>query len=269
MHPMHPMLHIAVQAARAAGRVLLQHMDRPDTLNIRQKNKNDFVSEVDRMAEEAIIATIRRHYPDHGFLAEESGKHNPDSDFIWIIDPLDGTTNYLRGIPQFSVSIAFKERGRLSQAVVYDPAKEELFSAGRGVGSQLNGRRLRVTQRRALDGALFATGFPFRQPALYKSYMGMFTKLVGETGDVRRQASAALDLAYVAAGRLDGFWELALHEWDIAAGVLLVQEAGGLIGDPGGGHSHLRTGHILAANPKLYAAAVRKIGDDFRRLKPH
>ena len=192
---MHPMLHIAVQAARAAGRVMLQHMDRLDTLNIRQKDKNDFVSEVDRMAEQVIIDTIRRHYPDHGFLAEESGKRNLDRDFIWVIDPLDGTTNYLRGIPQFSVSIALKERGRLSQAVVYDPAKEELFSAGRGSGAQLNGRRLRVTQQRTLDGALFATGFPFRRPALHEPYMGMSTKLVGETGDVRRQASAALNLA--------------------------------------------------------------------------
>ena len=258
---MHPMLNIAVQAARAAGRVIVQHMDRVDTLNIEEKNKNDFVSEVDRMAEHAIIDVIRHLYPDHGFHAEESGKARTDSDFIWVIDPLDGTTNFLRGIPQFSVSIALKERGRLSQGVVYDPTKEELFTAGRGNGAQLNGRRLRVSQRRELNGALFATGFPFRHPQLRARHMGMLTKLLEETGDIRRQASAALDLAYVAAGRLDGFMELALNEWDIAAGALLIQEAGGLVGDPNGGHTHMDSGHILAANAKLFAATVKKLGN--------
>ena len=264
---MHPMLTIAVQAARAAGRVILQHMDRLDTLDIQEKSKNDFVSEVDHMAEQAIIGTIRRLYPDHGFLAEESGVTKTDGDYVWIIDPLDGTNNFLRGIPQFSVSIALRERGRLAQAVIYDPAKEELFTAGRGNGAQLNGRRLRVSSRRHLSGALFATGFPFRHPRLREPHMTMLTRLVEETGDIRRQASAALDLAYVAAGRLDGFVELALNEWDIAAGVLLVQEAGGLVGDPDGGHTHLESGHVLAANAKLFAAAAKKLGGGYAALR--
>jgi len=257
--PMQPMLHIAVRAARSAGRILLRFFDRVDTLSVSNKGMNDFVSEVDRSAEEVIIREIQSKYPHHAILAEESGLHQGQEEFQWIIDPLDGTTNYLHGFPQFSVSIALRYRGRLEQAVVYDPLREELFTASRGYGAQLNDRRLRVSARRGLEGALLGTGFPFRDQRYLDLYLEMFKVLVKQTAGIRRPGSAALDFAYVAAGRLDGFWELGLSPWDMAAGALLIREAGGMITDIGGGERYLETGNAVAGNPKVHAAILREI----------
>ena len=257
---MHPMLNIAVKAARAAGNIIARHVDRIDTLNIQSKERNDFVSEVDHMAEQEIIRVIKRAYPNHGFLAEESGAQG-DSEYTWVIDPLDGTTNFLYGFPQFAVSIALKHGDRIEQGVVYDPVKQELFAATRGGGATLNNRRIRVTQRPGLDGALLGTGIPFRKHQNLDKYLETMKVLLPGTAGVRRAGSAALDLAYVAAGRLDGFWEFGLNEWDMAAGVLLVQEAGGLIGEPNGGKNHLKSGDIVAGSPKVY-------NDMLEALKP-
>ncbi len=255
---MHPMLNIAVRAARSAGRILLRYLEHTDGIAVTDKRRNDFVSEIDRSAEEAIIRELRSKYPDHAILAEESGERQ-GSDFQWVIDPLDGTTNYLHGFPQFSVSIALKYRNRLEQAVVYDPLREELFTASRGQGAQLNDRRLRVTDRPSLEGALIGTGFPFRNHSLLDTYLGMFKVVLQNTAGIRRPGSAALDIAYVAAGRLDGFWELGLAQWDIAAGALLVSEAGGMVSDLAGGDRYLKTGNVIAGNLKVHQAMVAKL----------
>ena len=252
---MHPMLNIAVKAARAAGNVIARHVDRIDTLNIQTKERNDFVSEVDHMAEQEIIRVIKRAYPNHGFLAEESGAQG-DSEFTWIIDPLDGTTNFLYGFPQFAVSIALQHGDRIEQGVVYDPVKQELFTATRGGGATLNNRRIRVTQRAGLEGALLGTGIPFRKHQDLERYLETMKVLLPGTAGVRRAGSAALDLAYVAAGRLDGFWEFGLHPWDMAAGILLIQEAGGMIGEPNGNKDYLRSGDVVAGSPKVYKAMI-------------
>jgi myo-inositol-1(or 4)-monophosphatase len=255
---MNPMVTIAVRAARDAGRILTRHIDRVDTLTIVDKGKNEFVSEVDRSAEQAIIAVLKEKYPHHAILAEESGSQGK-SDFQWIIDPLDGTTNYLHGIPQYAISIALKVKGRLELGVVYDPAKEEMYTASRGEGAQLNGRRLRVSNRKDLRGALLGTGIPYRDFRYSKHYLGMLNDLMAETSGVRRPGCAALDLAYVASGRFDGFWELGLAQWDIAAGVLLIREAGGLVTDIAGGENFLQSGNIIAAGPKVHNAMLRAI----------
>ncbi len=255
---MHPMLNIATRAARAAGRILLRYFERTDQIAVTSKSRNDFVSEVDRAAEEAIITELRNRYPDHAILAEESGEHQ-GSDFQWVIDPLDGTTNYLHGFPQFSVSIALKYRNRLEQAVVYDPLREEMFTASRGQGAHLNDRRLRVTARNSLEGALIGTGFPFRDHRHLDAYLAMLKAMIEDTAGIRRPGSAALDVAYVAAGRLDGFWELGLAQWDFAAGALLVEEAGGVVTDLAGGNRHLETGNIIAGNIKIHQAMVARL----------
>jgi myo-inositol-1(or 4)-monophosphatase len=255
---MHPIINIAVRAARAAGNVLLRYYDRIDSLTITSKGKNEFVSEVDRAAEEVIIDTLRKAYPDHAILAEESG-HTDGNDFQWVIDPLDGTTNYLHGFPQFSVSIALKHKGVLEHGVVYDPLREEMFTASRGSGALLNDRRIRVTGRKGLDGALIGTGFPYREHSNLEAYLGMFRELIQKTAGIRRPGSAALDLAYVAAGRLDGFWEMDLSEWDIAAGALLIREAGGTITDIRGGDRHLESGNLIAGGIKVHAALLQAI----------
>ncbi len=257
---LHPMLNIAIRAARAAGDRIVRYLDRLPDLTVSEKDRNDYVSEVDREAEQAIIRILRKAYPDHAILAEESGGQGAESaEYRWIIDPLDGTTNFLHGFPQFAVSIALQRRGRLEQAVVYDPMRQELFTATRGAGAQLNNRRIRVAQRPGLDGALLGTGFPFKHHEHLDAYLGMFRDLLVATAGIRRPGSAALDLAYVAAGRFDGFWEIDLNIWDIAAGVLLIQEAGGIVGDLTGGHRFLETGNIVAGNPRVFAAMVRKI----------
>lgn len=266
---MQAMLNIAIRAARAGGTVIARSMDRLDQLTVSNKAQNDFVSEVDIRAEQAIIETIHKSYPNHAILAEESGKHTGQEEYVWIIDPLDGTTNFLHGFPQFAVSIAVKHKTRLMHAVVYDPTRQELFSASRGEGAMLNNRRIRVSARNGLDGALLGTGFPFKQQQHLDAYVGMFKALFPMTAGIRRAGSAALDLAYVAAGRLDGFWEIGLQPWDMAAGTLLIQEAGGLVGDFSGGPEHLETGNLVAANPKIFKAILQQIrphlGSDLQR----
>ncbi|MCB1859957.1 MAG: inositol monophosphatase [Gammaproteobacteria bacterium] len=255
---MHPTINIAIRAARSAGNLLLRYYDRVDTLNVSAKGLNDFVSDVDKASEQAIIEVLRKSYPDHAILAEESGEHGR-SDYQWVIDPLDGTTNYLHGFPQFSVSIALKHKGVLEHALVYDPLRDEMFTASRGAGALLNDRRIRASSRKVLTGALLGTGFPYRELVHLDPYLGMFRDLISEVAGIRRPGSAALDLAYVAAGRLDGFWELGLSEWDIAAGALLIKEAGGTISDLSGGERYLESGNLIAANVKLHNLMRRKI----------
>ena len=255
---MHPMLNIAVRAALGAGNVIIRNLGKLDALTVHSKSRNDFVSEVDTQAEREIINILRRAYPDHGILAEESGHHDGD-EFQWIIDPLDGTTNFLHGFPQFAVSIALRQKGRLEQGVIYDPLRQELFTATRGAGAQMNDRRIRVTNRKSLEGSLLGTGFPFKSQQHLDTYLAMFRALFPETAGIRRAGSAALDLAYVASGRLDGFWEIGLNIWDMAAGVLLIQEAGGLSGDFSGGHDFLENGNLVAGNPKLFAEILKTI----------
>ncbi len=255
---MHPLLNIATRAARNAGKIITRSMNKLESLEVTTKSQNDFVSEVDFQAEQAIIETIRKAYPDHGIMAEESGIH-PGDEYQWIIDPLDGTTNYLHGFPQFAVSIGIKHRDRLSYGVVYDPLREELFTAARGEGAQLNSKRIRVSKRQSLDGALLGTGFPFREQRYLDAYLKTFAALVGQTAGIRRPGSAALDLAYVAAGRTDGFWEFGLSPWDMAAGVVLIQEAGGLVGDFAGDNNYLDKGNVVAGNPKVFKAILQAI----------
>lgn len=255
-------LNIAVNAAREAGKIIFRNMGRIDSLSVHVKQKNDFVSEIDHQAEQEIITIIRRAYPHHGILAEESGQNDGNregDEYQWIIDPLDGTTNYLRGFPHYSVSIALRHKQRLEVGVIYDPFKDELFSAGRGNGATLNDRKLRVTKLVGFEGALLATGFPFRENQNIDSYLATLRELMLHTAGIRRAGSAALDLAYVAAGRFDGFWEFGLNIWDVAAGCLIIQEAGGLVGDHHGGHTHLDTGDIVAANPKIFRLMLNAI----------
>jgi myo-inositol-1(or 4)-monophosphatase len=247
---MHPTLNIAVRAARNAGNIIVRAMEHIERLNITEKSENDFVTEVDKAAEKEIIRTIHNAYPSHAIMAEESGLQG-EGDFQWIIDPLDGTTNYLHGFPQFAVSIALKNKATIEQAVVYDPLRQELFTASRGRGAHLNDRRIRVSSRRNLDGALLGTGFPFKQQEDLETYLATFKALFPMTAGIRRAGSAALDLAYVAAGRLDGFWELGLNPWDIAAGALLLEEAGGFISDFAGNQNFMESGNVVAANPKI------------------
>jgi len=255
---MNPTTTIAVRAARQAGSVIMRSFNRLDTLTVSEKQVNDFVSEIDRNAEQAIIETIRKAYPSHAILAEESGVHGKD-DFQWVIDPLDGTTNYLHGFPQFAISIALLHRGRLENGVVYDPLRDEMYTAVRGGGALLNDRRLRVTEQKTLKGALLGTGIPFRDQRYMDAYLGMLKDLTQETAGIRRPGSAALDFAYVAAGRLDGFWELGLSVWDFAAGALLVQEAGGVVSDIRGGTQHLDSGNVIAAGVRLHRTIVDTI----------
>ena len=227
---MHPMLNIAVRAARRAGSIISRAADNLDALTVRHKSLNDLVSEVDRASEEAIIDVLKGAYPEHAILAEESGASG-DSEYVWIIDPLDGTTNFLHGLPIYCVSIALAHKGQLQHGVIFDPTRNDLYTASRGSGAYLNDRRLRVSKRDRLIDGLIGTGFPFRMFDYVDPYLGMLRELMTKTAGVRRPGAAALDLAAVAAGRLDGFWEIGLSPWDMAAGVLMIQEAGGLVGD--------------------------------------
>jgi myo-inositol-1(or 4)-monophosphatase len=310
---MHPMLNAAVKAARRAGRLITRASVDVDTLKVARKQQNDFVTEVDRAAEDTIIDTLRSAYPHHTFLAEESGltvaptpaplkpvrdgkagKAGKDAlaamlpetalvaeikalsdigasadrsaeqirdqvmaaEFVWIIDPLDGTTNFIHGFPQYCISIALMERGLLTQAVVYDPNRDELYTASKGRGAFLNDRRIRVSKRAKIDEAVVGTGFPYREMAQLDRYLEMFKVMTQRTAAVRRPGAAALDLAYVAAGRYDGFFEIGLAPWDVAAGALLITEAGGLIGDLAGDPNHLFGKEVLAGNPKVFAAMM-------------
>ena len=255
---MHPMLNIAIRAARAAGDSIVREMDRVSDISVDLKGKNDFVTEVDRQAEYIIIETIKNAYPDHAFLAEESGKSG-DSEYLWIIDPLDGTTNFLHGFPHFAVSIALQVKDRLDQAVIYDPVKQELFTTSQGKGAQLNSRKIRVSAQKTIEGALLGTGFPFKEDHDINKFIANFKSFFPMAAGLRRAGAASLDLAYVACGRLDGFWEYDLKPWDIAAGALLVQEAGGISSELSGGVDYMESGNIVSANPKLIKAMLRKI----------
>ena len=243
---MHPMLNIAIRAARNAGSLIMRSLQHVEHLEVTTKGRNDYVSDVDRLVEQEIINVIKKAYPDHAIMAEESGNAG-NNDTVWIIDPLDGTTNYLHGFPHYCVSIAVKVKQRVEHAVVYDPQRDELFTASRGEGAKLNDRRLRVSKRRELKGALVATGFPFKYPQHHDRFMASLNALFPLVSDVRRAGSAALDLAYVAAGRLDGYWEIGLQDWDMAAGILLVEEAGGLVTDFAGQDELFNKGNVVAA----------------------
>lgn len=250
------MLNTAVKAARRAGAIINRASLEIDLLNVRSKRENDFVSEVDHAAEQAIIETLLHAYPKHAILAEESGVTG-ESEYLWVIDPLDGTTNFLHGFPQYAVSIALMHKGQLAHAVVYDPIRNELFTASRGRGAYLNERRIRVSKRDKLKNALISTGFPFRDFTHLDAYIGMFRDLVQNTAGLRRPGSAALDLAWVAAGRTDGFFEIGLNVWDIAAGCLLILEAGGLVSDFAGEEGYLASGHVVAGTPKVFAQLLK------------
>lgn len=256
---MHPILNVATKAAREAGKIINRASQDVGSLKIQTKDYNDFVSEVDRSAEEVIINILKEAYPTHGFYGEESGKTNVDAESIWIIDPLDGTTNFLHNFPCYCVSIALQERGVLTQAVIYDPVHNDLFTATKGRGAFLNDKRIRVTNRSKLQDSLISTGFPFKDFSYLDTYVEIFKDMAKKTAGLRRPGSAALDLAYVAAGYTDGFFEINLSPWDIAAGALLVQEAGGIVGDFEGNESWLRTGNIVAGNPKVFGQMLQVI----------
>jgi len=252
------MLTIAVKAARRAGNVINRGARDLDLLTITSKGPKDFVSEVDREAERAIVETLLGSYPDHAILAEEGTAKgaNAEAENVWIIDPLDGTTNFLHGFPQYCVSIALAHRGQVAHGVVYDPVRNDLFTASRGRGAFLNDRRIRVSKRQHLRDCLVGTGFPFRDGSYLDTYMRMMKAMIEQTAGLRRPGAAALDLAYVAAGFYDGFWEVGLNPWDVAAGSLLIQEAGGLIGDLAGEGEFLHGGQVIAATPKIFAQMV-------------
>jgi len=258
---MHPTLSIAVKAARRAGNFINRSARDLDLLTITTKGPKDFVSEVDRAAEAAIVETLLDAYPDHAILAEEGTAKgaNADAENLWIIDPLDGTTNFLHGFPQYCVSIGLQQRGQITQAVIYDPVRNDLFTATRGRGAFLNERRIRVSKRDHLRDCLVGTGFPFRDGSYLDTYLRMMKAMIEQTAGLRRPGAAALDLAYVAAGYYDGFWEVGLNPWDVAAGSLLVQEAGGLIGDLSGEGDFLHGGQVIAANPKVFAQMVKAL----------
>jgi len=258
---MQPMLNIAVRAARAAGDIIVRNMDRLDRIKVVTKQNNDFVSNVDHMAEQAIIATLKQSYPDHGILAEESGTQSESSEFQWIIDPLDGTTNYLHGFPQFAVSIALKHKNRLEVGVIYDPVSQELFTAMRGDGAKLNDKKIRVSNQKGLNNALLGTGFPYYDQSYLDTYLETMKALMQKTAGIRRPGSAALDLAWLAAGRVDGFWEFNLKAWDIAAGALIVREAGGIVSDFQNKDGYLQSGDIIAAAPKVFPEMLKIIQD--------
>jgi myo-inositol-1(or 4)-monophosphatase len=256
---MHPMLNIAVRAARRAGSIINRAALGGDALVVKAKRANDFVTQVDRAAEEAIIEIARKAYPDHGFVAEESGTTGEHAEYRWIIDPLDGTTNFIHGFPQYGVSIGIEHRGALTHAVIYDPARNELFTASKGRGAFLNDRRVRVSKCARLQDALVGTGFPFKEVSRLDLYTRQLARFMQTSAGVRRAGAASLDLAYVACGRLDAFWELGLAPWDMAAGALLIQEAGGLVGDLEGESGFMESGDICAATPKVFAALLEGV----------
>jgi len=261
---MQPMLNIAIRAAHHAGDFIVRKINKVPDLKVEVKALNDYVSDVDRQAEALIIEDLLKSYPQHGILAEESGVIEGKEEYRWIIDPLDGTTNYLHGFPHYAVSIACEHQGRLTHGVIYDPFKQELFTASRGDGATLNNRRIRVSNLKTAHGALLATGFPFKNPDQLDDFLTLFRAFFRKASDVRRAGSAALDLAYVAAGRLDGYWESGLNAWDIAAGALIVREAGGLVTDFSGDAGSLENGEVVAANPKMIGDMLRTIESNLK-----
>jgi myo-inositol-1(or 4)-monophosphatase len=257
---MHPMLNIAVRAARVAGSVILRGFENRDDLVTQTKGPNDFVTQIDKEAEKAIIHKIQQSYPNHSFVGEEGGEIiGTDADYQWVIDPLDGTTNFIKGIPHFAVSIALLHKGRLDQGVVFDPIRGELFSASRGQGAQLNGYRIRTSKPKDLANTVLATAFPFKDKSSYNDFNSRFSAIFNQAGDIRRSGSAALDLAYVAAGRYDGYWERGIKAWDTAAGELLVRESGGLVTDFKGGNDPLYSGEIVAGSVKVVQQLVKHL----------
>ncbi len=258
---MHPLLNIAVRAARRAGSIINRAALDSGSFQVKSKRANDFVTDVDRAAETAIIETVRAAYPEHAILGEESGAAGSaeSSGYRWIIDPLDGTTNFIHGFPQYCVSIGIEHRGALAHAVVYDPVKNELFTASKGRGAFLNDRRIRVSKCQRLGDALVGTGFPFKELSRADFYLRQLKTLMEKSSGVRRAGAAALDLAYVACGRLDAFWELGLSPWDMAAGALLILEAGGLVGDLEGEQNFLQKGDVCAASPKVFAGLLQAL----------
>ncbi|MEH6606810.1 MAG: inositol monophosphatase family protein [Pseudomonadales bacterium] len=263
---MQAMVNIALRAAQKAGAKILRASEDLNRINVEQKAVNDYVSDADRVAEQEIVYSILKAFPEHHVLTEESGLHKgpmaPDgADYVWIVDPLDGTTNFVRGIPHYAVSIACSYKGRIEHAVVYDPVRDESFTASRGRGAMLNNKRLRVSTRKSLEGALLGTGIPFL--ARHEQHLDVYTEslkeLASQSAGIRRAGSAALDLAYVAAGRLDAFWEYGLQSWDIAAGTLLITEAGGLVSDFSGGNKFLESGNIVAGGPKCFKEVLQVV----------
>jgi myo-inositol-1(or 4)-monophosphatase len=267
---MHPTLNIAIKAARRAGQIINRASMDVSTLKVGVKQQSDFVTEVDRAAENAIIEVLREAYPQHGILAEESGLAGtkPDAEYQWIIDPLDGTTNFIHGLPQYAVSIGLAHKGVMTQAVVYDPNRNELFTATKGAGAFLNDKRIRVSKRAKLDEALIGTGFPYRVFDHVDSYLAIFKDMAQKTAGMRRPGAASLDLAWVACGRMDGFWELGLSPWDIAAGSLLITEAGGLVGDLSGENNYMKTGNTVGGNPKVFGQLIQLIAPHLNAKLP-
>jgi myo-inositol-1(or 4)-monophosphatase len=256
---MHPMINTAVKAARRGAAIINRASFDLDRVQVTEKKHNDFVTEVDRAAEQAIIEVLKNAYPDHAILAEESGASanlNDENENVWIIDPLDGTTNFIHGFPQYCVSIALQQRGQITQAVVYDPTRNDLFTATKGAGAYLNDKRIRVTRCDKLADALIGTGFPYTDMSGLDEYIKMFRIMTEKSAGLRRPGAAALDLAYVAAGRLDGFFEKTLKPWDIAAGSLLITEAGGIVGTFAGDSDYLYKGNVIAGTPKVFAQMV-------------
>ena len=257
---MQPMANMALRAARRASPILLQAMDRLDELKVEEKAPNDFVSSIDRQAERVIVDTLLDAYPEHGVIAEEgSGEEREDAEYTWLIDPLDGTLNYLQGIPHFAISIAARRGRQIEHAVIVDPVRNEEWVASRGSGAQLNGKRIRVSPTRQLSDAVVATGLPPGARNRTEIFNAAVADFTDSCRNIRRQGSAALDLAYVASGRLDGFWEMGLAPWDIAAGALLVKEAGGFVSDLEGGERYFDSGDIVAANPRCFKLMVARL----------
>lgn len=261
-----PIVNIAVRAARAAGNTIIRAVDRLETVQISQKRPNDFVTEVDQQAERDIIAIIQKAYPSHGILGEEGGEIAGD-DYLWIIDPIDGTRNFIHGFPHFAISIGVSYKGKMEHGVIYDPVRQELFTATRGKGAHLNERRIRVSKRSNMSECMLGTGFPYRRSQeCITAYSNAIQEILPICGDVRRAGAATLDLAYVACGRLDGFWEMSLKPWDIAAGSLLIKEAGGLVSDFAGGEDYLNTGNIIAGNPKVLKFLLKTLSPHFGKF---
>ncbi|WP_265942292.1 inositol monophosphatase family protein [Dechloromonas sp. A34] len=258
---MHPALNIAIKAARRAGQIINRASNDLDLLTVTAKQPNDFVTEVDKKAEAVIIETLQEAYPGYGILAEESGTTagRGDAEYQWIIDPLDGTTNFIHGMPQYAISIALAKGNSLEQAVIFDPNRNELFTASKGAGAFLNERRIRVSRRTKLQESLIGTGFPYRMFDHIDTYLAIFKEIAQKTAGQRRPGAASLDLAYVACGRYDGFWEFGLSPWDMAAGALLISEAGGLVGDMRGEANYLETGNLIAGTPKVFAPLLKLI----------
>jgi len=262
---MHPMLNIAIRAARQAGDIIIRSAESIDTLKITIKSPNDYATEIGKHAEEEIVNTLLSAYPDHGVLSEASGYKNQDAEYLWIISPLDGATNFVHGFPHYAISIALKHGNIIEQAVIYDPVRQDLFTASRGKGATLNNRRIRVSRQRKLDEAFLGSGFTFNNNHSIEPYLDIFRDTFSKALDVRRSGSASLDLAYVAAGKLDGFFEVGLKPWDFAAGLLLIQEAGGVVTDFAANHEYFKNGNIMCANPKMHRVLLDSIAPNAQK----